>query len=89
VWPYVIAIMLAILILTFLGFRWFQRYKYTDAWRKGEFRSAAFGMVLWLGGILGHRLQPPPETKIEFLSGQPQKDGPSEKTEPTPPLKPS
>lgn len=81
--------MLAISLLTFLGFRWFQRYKYTDAWRKGELRSAALGVVLWLGGILGHRLQPPPEAKIEYASGQPHKDDdPTGKAETRPPVAP-
>lgn len=65
--PVLIAIA-AISIVALLAFRWFERYRYTDAWRKSEFRGLAFGFLMWFGGIFGHRVPPPPQAKIEFAT---------------------
>ena len=64
----VLIVMAVIAIGAFLLFRWFERYRYTDAWRHSEFRGWAFGFVMWFGGLFGHRLPPPPQTNIEFAS---------------------
>jgi len=73
--PVLIAIA-AISVVAFLAFRWFERYRYTDAWRSSEFRDVAFGFLMWFGGIFGHRVPPPPETKIEFASKADEPDQP-------------
>jgi uncharacterized membrane protein YsdA (DUF1294 family) len=65
--PVLIAIVL-IAIIAFVFFRWFERYRYTEAWRQSEFRDWAFGFLMWFGGLFGHRLPPPPQTKIEFAT---------------------
>jgi type II secretory pathway pseudopilin PulG len=70
--PVLVAIVL-IAIAALLAFRWFERYRYTDAWRTSEFRGLAFGFLMWFGGLFGHRIPPPPQAKIEFA------------TKPTPP----
>jgi hypothetical protein len=62
----VLVIIIAICVLALLAFRWFQRYRYTDAWRQSEFRDLAFGFLMWFGGLFGHRVPPPPQAKIEF-----------------------
>jgi hypothetical protein len=72
----VIAVMVLIALAAFLGFRWFQRYRYTEAWRQGELRDWAFGFLMWFGGLFGHRLPPPPETRIEFASKEKPKEPP-------------
>jgi hypothetical protein len=64
----VILIIAAITVALALAFRWFERYRYTDAWRKSEFRGAAFGFLMWFGGIFGHRVPPPPQAKIEYAT---------------------
>jgi hypothetical protein len=64
----VLVIIAAISVAAFFAFRWFERYRYTDAWRTGEFRSLAFGFLMWFGGIFGHRVPPPPQAKVEFAS---------------------
>ena len=63
-----IALALTVLIVALLAFRWFERYRFTDGWRKSEFRGAAFGFLMWFGGLFGHRVPPPPQTKVEFTS---------------------
>ena len=65
----VLVIIAAISVVAFLVFRRFERYRYTDAWRKSEFRGFAFGFLMWFGGIFGHRVPPPPQTKVEFATG--------------------
>jgi hypothetical protein len=70
--PVLVAIVL-IAIAALLAFRWFERYRYSDAWRTSEFRYLAFGFLMWFGGLFGHRVPPPPQAKIEFA------------TKPTPP----
>ena len=67
----VLAIIAVITVLAVLAFRWFERYRYTDAWRKGEFRGVAFSFLMWFGGIFGHRVPPPPQTKVEFAMDRP------------------
>jgi uncharacterized membrane protein YsdA (DUF1294 family) len=67
----VLIVMAVIAISALLLFRWFERYRYSQAWRHSEFRGWAFGFVMWFGGLFGHRLPPPPQTKVEFAS----KDG--------------
>ncbi len=64
-----IALTLAIALAAFLAFRWFERYRYTDAWRKGELRAAALSFLMWFGGLFGHRVPPPPQPKIEYATG--------------------
>ncbi len=64
--PIVLAVLVAIVAL--LIFRWFERYRFTDAWRKSEFRGFAFGFLMWFGGLFGHRVPPPPQAKVEFTS---------------------
>src|SRR3979409_121737 len=59
----VLVIIAASGLLAVLAFRWFERYRYTDAWRTSEFRGAAFGFLMWFGGIFGHRVPPPPQAK--------------------------
>ena len=71
--PVLVAIVL-IAIAALLAFRWFERYRYTDAWRQGELRDWAFGFLLWFGGLFGHRLPPPPEAKIEQATRGPEPD---------------
>jgi hypothetical protein len=65
--PVLIAIVV-IAIAAVLAFRWFERYRYTQDWRKSEFRGWAFGFLMWFGGLFGHRVPPPPQTKIEFTT---------------------
>jgi hypothetical protein len=64
----VLVIIAVITVALVLAFRWFERYRYTEAWRKSEFRGVAFGFLMWFGGIFGHRVPPPPQTKIEFAT---------------------
>jgi hypothetical protein len=75
--PVLLAIGL-ITIVVIVAFRWFERYRYTDAWRRSEFRGWAFGFLMWFGGLFGHRLPPPPQAKVEFTA---KRDG----TQPPPP----
>ena len=65
--PVLIAIVV-IAIVAVIGFRWFERYRYTDAWRKSEFRGVAFGFLMWFGGLFGHRVPPPPQARIEYAT---------------------
>ncbi len=65
----VAAIIVIVSVLALLAFRWFERYRYTDGWRKGDVRGAAFSFLLWFGGLFGHRVPPPPQAKVEFVSG--------------------
>jgi len=65
--PVLVAIA-AISLVAFLAFRWFERYRYSDAWRTSEFRGVAFGFLMWFGGIFGHRVPPPPQAKVEFAT---------------------
>jgi hypothetical protein len=79
--PVLLAIGL-ITIVVIVAFRWFERYRYTDAWRRSEFRGWAFGFLMWFGGLFGHRLPPPPQAKVEFTaksngSPPPSSGGPS------------
>ena len=60
-----IAVVIGLAILAFI---WFRAYRYTDAWRKGEFRAAALGFLVFFGGLFGHRLPPPPQARIESTS---------------------
>ena len=68
-------IALAVLVLTaaaaILFFRWFHAYRFTDAWRHGEFRASALSFLLWFGGLFGHRLPPPPQVRTEYTGAQP------------------
>jgi hypothetical protein len=66
-----IPVLIAIAVITIVAifaFRWFSRYRYTETWRRSEFRGWAFGFLMWFGGIFGHRLPPPPQAKIEFAT---------------------
>ena len=65
--PVLIAIAL-ISIASLLALRWFERYRYTEAWRRSEFRGWAFGFLMWFGGIFGHRVPPPPQARVEFAA---------------------
>jgi type II secretory pathway pseudopilin PulG len=65
--PVLIAIVV-IAIVALIAFRWFEGYRYTDAWRKSEFRGLAFGFLMWFGGLFGHRVPPPPQAKTEFAT---------------------
>jgi hypothetical protein len=65
--PVLIAIV-AITIVAVLAFRWFERYRYTEDWRRSEFRGWAFGFLMWFGGLFGHRLPPPPQARVEFTA---------------------
>jgi hypothetical protein len=65
--PVLIAIA-AIAIAAVLAFRWFERYRYTEGWRRSEFRGWAFGFLMWFGGLFGHRVPPPPQAKIEYAT---------------------
>jgi hypothetical protein len=64
----VLVIVVAISLVAVLGFRWFERYRYTDGWRTSEFRGVAFSFLMWFGGIFGHRVPPPPQAKVEFAT---------------------
>lgn len=81
--PVLIAIV-AISVVAFLAFRWFERYRYSDAWRQSEFRGVAFGFLMWFGGIFGHRVPPPPQAKIEFATKAGEPDGASSGGAPLP-----
>jgi uncharacterized membrane protein YsdA (DUF1294 family) len=74
--PVLVAIA-AISVVAFIAFRWFERYRYSDNWRTSEFRSVAFGFLMWFGGIFGHRVPPPPQAKVEFATkaGEPEPPG--------------
>lgn len=74
--PVLIAIVV-IAIAAIIGFRWFERYRYTDAWRRSEFRGWAFGFLMWFGGLFGHRVPPPPQARIEYATkgGTPEPPG--------------
>src|SRR5438105_12235599 len=71
----VLIIIVAISVAALLGFRWFERYRYTDGWRTSEFRGLAFGFLMWFGGIFGHRVPPPPQAKVEFATGTDRRGG--------------
>jgi hypothetical protein len=60
-----------IIVGAILVFLWFRAYRYTDAWRKGEFRAAALGFLVFFGGLFGHRLPPPPQARIESIASAP------------------
>jgi len=60
-----------VIVLAILAFLWFRAYRYTEAWRKGEFRGAALGFLVFVGGLFGHRLPPPPQARIESVSSAP------------------
>jgi hypothetical protein len=64
----VLVIIVIISAVALAAFRWFERYRYSDAWRTSEFRSVAFGFLMWFGGIFGHRVPPPPQAKVEFAT---------------------
>ena len=70
----VLVIIAVITALAVLAFRWFERYRYSDAWRTSEFRGAAFGFLMWFGGIFGHPGPPPPQAKMELTTraGEPE-----------------
>jgi len=70
----VLVIIALISVVAFLAFRWFERYRYSPAWRTSEFRGVAFGFLMWFGGIFGHRVPPPPQAKVEFATkaGEPE-----------------
>ena len=59
-----------VIVAAILAFIWFRAYRYTEAWRKGEFRAAALGFLVFFGGLFGHRL-PPPQARIESISSAP------------------
>jgi hypothetical protein len=65
--PVLVAIA-AISLVAILAFRRFERYRYSDNWRTSEFRGVAFGFLMWFGGIFGHRVPPPPQTKVELAT---------------------
>jgi len=73
--PVLIAVALISLVAV-LAFRWFERYRYTDAWRTSEFRGWAFGFLMWFGGLFGHRVPPPPQAKVEFAAKPNEPDPP-------------
>jgi hypothetical protein len=81
--PVAIAVVV-IAIAALLAFRWFARYRYTDAWRKGELRGWAFGFLMWFGGLFGHRVPPPPQTKVEYVSGRGEPEPPASGGAPLP-----
>ena len=56
-----------VIVVAILAFVWFRAYRYTDAWRQGEFRAAALGFLVFFGGLFGHRLPPPPQARIESI----------------------
>ena len=60
-----------VIVLAILAFTWFRAYRYTEAWRKGEFRAAALGFLVFFGGLFGHRLPPPPQARIESIASAP------------------
>src|SRR5207248_4057400 len=64
--PVLIAVAL-ISLAAVLAFRWFERYRYTDAWRTSEFRGWAFGFLMWFGGLFGHRVPPRSEEHTSEL----------------------
>jgi hypothetical protein len=64
----VLVIIVVISVVAVVAFRWFGRYRYSDAWRTSEFRGVAFGFLVWFGGIFGHRVPPPPQAKVEFAT---------------------
>ena len=64
----VLVIIAIITVIVVVAFRRFERYRYTEAWRKSELRGWAFGFLMWFGGIFGHRVPPPPQAKIEYAT---------------------
>ncbi len=73
----VLVIIAVISVVALLVFRWFERYRYTDAWRTSEFRGVALGFLMLFGGIYGHRVPPPPQANMELTTraGEPGRDG--------------
>lgn len=59
------------IVIAVIAFRWFQAYRYTDAWRKGDFRAAALGFLVFFGGLFGHRVPPPPQARVESTGSAP------------------
>jgi len=80
----VLLIIAAISVVALLAFRWFERYRYTDAWRQSEFRGVAFGFLMWFGGIFGHRVPPPPQAKVEFTARSEESEPPGSGGAPLP-----
>ncbi|HET9849929.1 MAG TPA: hypothetical protein VFR68_15440 [Candidatus Dormibacteraeota bacterium] len=72
----VLIVIVLITIVAVVGLRWFARYRYTDAWRRSEFRGWAFGFLMWFGGLFGHRVPPPPQAKIEYATKDAPRDPP-------------
>ena len=70
----VLVIIAVISVVAVLAFRWFERYRYTDAWRTSEFRGVAFSFLMWFGGLFGHRVPPPPQvhTELTTRAGEPE-----------------
>ena len=69
--PVVLAVLLLTAAVAIVFFRWFAAYRFTDAWRHGEFRASALSFLLWFGGLFGHRLPPPPQVRTEYTGSQP------------------
>jgi hypothetical protein len=69
-WPVVLAIIVVVGVAALLFFRWFGAYRYTEAWRRGQLRSTMLGLIVWIGGLFGYRLPPPPQTNVTFAAGK-------------------
>lgn len=66
------AVIIALIsLVAALAFRWFRAYRFTDAWRKGDVRAAALSLLVFFGGLFGHRLPPPPQARIESIGSAP------------------
>jgi hypothetical protein len=65
--PVLVAIAV-ISLVAFIAFLWFERFRHSDGWRTSEFRELAFGLLMFVGGIFGHRVPPPPEARVEFAA---------------------
>lgn len=61
----------AVALALLLWVRWFERYRMTEAWRHSDMRTAALSVIFFVGGLVGHRLVPPPRPTTEQTTGQP------------------
>jgi hypothetical protein len=70
-WIVTAVAIMAITLAALIAYRWFRAYRYTDAWRQGEFRATVLSFLVFFGGLFGHRVPPPPQARIESIASGP------------------